>query len=98
MGSEDDQQTTSEEPLGEVVLPPITQGAVWMGTQEKKGGGTTPILLPLEEYVTRFSQRYKTERMFKWIVHQYLTLTKFDEFKLAIGRKVAKSWYNRKVD
>src|SRR3989338_3818509 len=55
-------------------------------------------LLPLDEYVSRFSNRYKTEKVFQTIVHKYLGLGKVDKVKLGFGKMFRKEWYAQKTE
>src|SRR3989338_6336572 len=55
-------------------------------------------LLPLDEYVSRFYKRYKTEKVFQTIVHKYLGLGKVDKVKLGFGKMFRKEWYAQKTE
>ncbi len=57
-----------------------------------------PRLLPLEEYVQRFSKRYSGEEAFREIVHNYLGIGFLGRARLSVGKTFFKSWYDKKTD
>ncbi len=57
-----------------------------------------PELLSFEEYITRFSQRYRKEKPFQTIVHTYLHISRTRRAKLGLARHVYPSWYQRTTD
>lgn len=52
----------------------------------------------LEEFIERFSNRYKSETVFREIVHDFLDLSGSARLRLAVGKKVFKGWYAKKTD
>lgn len=65
---------------------------------EQKTYSSADDILPLEEYVTLFSERYGQEKPFREMVHKYLGLSGLSKTGLTIGKHVRPSWYRRKTD
>lgn len=58
----------------------------------------TITILPLEEYVGRFSARYKKEETFRTIVHEYLGIGRWSKLKLSLSKVFSRSRHEKKID
>jgi hypothetical protein len=52
----------------------------------------------MDKFVDSFSQRYKSERRFRDIIHTYFNLKGFEKLSLDIGGFILPGWYKRKTD
>ena len=52
----------------------------------------------LEQQITLFPKKYKEEAPFRKLVNGYLELKRTYKIKLAIGKRMRKSWYEHQVD
>ncbi len=55
-------------------------------------------VLPLEQHIVHFSERYNEEKQFREIVHNYLKLGGFKKAVLSIEKKLLPSRYSKKTD
>lgn len=74
---------------------PIEVGSSSDNNSDNLSDGT---ILSLEDYVERFTVRYREEETFKDLVHTYLDLTRIGKFKLTLGKYLAPSWYKKETD
>ena len=73
----------------------INYGDLFNRIEGNAASSQQPQLLSIDEYIRRFTDRYKSEKQFKNIVHGYLKLTPFKKAALPIYQFVWKSRYNR---
>src|SRR3989338_6088196 len=101
MTTETDHNSTATPPSGQAPSAAASLETI-IDTTPSSSVETSPSsqvqLLPLDEYVSRFSNRYKTEKVFQNIVHKYLKLGKVDKVKLGFGKMFRKEWYAQKTE
>src|SRR3989344_3825254 len=101
MTTETDHNSTATPPSGQAPSAAVSLETI-IDTTPSSSVETSPSsqvqLLPLDEYVSRFSNRYKTEKVFQNIVHKYLKLGKVDKVKLGFGKMFRKEWYAQKTE
>src|SRR3989338_2634245 len=101
MTTETDHNSTATPPSGQAPSAAASLETI-IDTTPSSSVETSPSsqvqLLPLDEYVSRFSNRYKTEKVFQTIVHKYLGLGKVDKVKLGFGKMFRKEWYAQKTE